>query len=148
MACLGPNSDLARAGQAVAFVNHGKRLQRPRLVSDAKMFYQRLHGSLAKTIENPGSGNIKDAKMMAVLLGLFESTCVFSIRALGDSGESLDDLQSSLDMLWKRSEAPLESTKVGPLRGEAIVLEQRFAKWENSRATEFKPTAIAHVSQI
>ncbi|KAF2809790.1 putative C6 transcription factor [Mytilinidion resinicola] len=72
---------------------------------------------------------------------------VFSIPAMRGQGESLDDLLLSLDSLWKRSESLFASKDLNALRKESIALDQRFAEWETSRATEFKPTTICNVKQ-
>jgi hypothetical protein len=69
---LGPKSDLVKACQAVGFASHGKSLHRPQLVRKAEVFYQELLGSLAKAIESPASTNLAEAKLIAMLLGLYQ----------------------------------------------------------------------------
>ncbi|KIX00977.1 uncharacterized protein Z518_10043 [Rhinocladiella mackenziei CBS 650.93] len=72
---------------------------------------------------------------------------VFSVPALRDQAESLDDLLLDLDLLWTTFEASCESKDFSALKNESIALDRRFAKWQNSRVTEFKPTRVGHVSQ-
>jgi hypothetical protein len=69
---LGPDSDLARACKAVAFANHGIKLDRPRLTGKGETIYQDLLGSLARSIENPAFADTSESVMIAMLLGLYE----------------------------------------------------------------------------
>jgi hypothetical protein len=69
---LGPNSDLAKACQAVGFGSHGKPLNRPRLVRLAESLYQELLGSLARAIEKPTLANATESRLVAMLLGLYQ----------------------------------------------------------------------------
>ncbi|RDW57449.1 hypothetical protein BP6252_13787 [Coleophoma cylindrospora] len=193
---LGPQSDLAKACQAVAFGSHGKPLNRPQLVAKAEMFHQELLGSLAEAIENPASANATEAKLVAMLLGLYQIIVatesnpgnhvshakglaalmgsghsplsllstrqsayvmspktrsqvsgIFSVPALSCQKDSLDDLLLSLDQVWRKFEASLELKGLNSLNEEAIQLERRFSRWQDSRNTEFKPTIIGHVSK-
>jgi hypothetical protein len=70
---------------------------------------------------------------------------VFSVPALSDQGESLDDLLLSLDLVWRKSEASFESKDFNALKNESIALDRRFANWQDSRVTEFKPIVTGHV---
>jgi hypothetical protein len=73
MACrLGPHSDLVKVCQAVSYATHGKLLNRPRLVNQAKILYQELLGSLAAAIGRQISSRSTETKLIAMLLGLFE----------------------------------------------------------------------------
>lgn len=69
---LGPTSDLAKACQAVGFGSHGKPLHRPKLVDKAEMIYQKLLGSLARAIESPSLADATEARLVALLLGLYQ----------------------------------------------------------------------------
>jgi hypothetical protein len=69
---LGPGSDLAKACQAVSFASHGKPLNRPLFVHKAERFYQELLGSFAKAIERPTPANTEEAKLIAMLLGIYQ----------------------------------------------------------------------------
>ncbi|KAK9414641.1 putative Transcription factor domain-containing protein [Seiridium unicorne] len=71
---LGPSSDLVKACQAVSFASHGKPLNRPAFVRKAERFYHELLGALAKAIENPTPANADEARLIAMLLGLFQMT--------------------------------------------------------------------------
>ncbi|KAM0813188.1 putative Transcription factor domain-containing protein [Seiridium cardinale] len=71
---LGPTSDLVKACQAVSFASHGKPLNRPVFVRKAERFYHELLGALAKAIENPTPANTDEARLIAMLLGLFQMT--------------------------------------------------------------------------
>jgi hypothetical protein len=69
---LGLDSDLAKACKVVAFANHGRKLQRPRLITRASVLYHDLLGSLVKAIEDPVFSNSAEMLMIAMLLGLYE----------------------------------------------------------------------------
>jgi hypothetical protein len=69
---LGPRSDLAKACQAVAFAGHGKPLNRPQLIRKGELLYHELLGSLARAIEFPYQVNFAEAKLVALLLGLYQ----------------------------------------------------------------------------
>ena len=69
---LGPDSDLAKACQAVGFGAHGKTLQRAQLIHKAERFYQDLLSSFAEAIKRPRSANATESKLIAMLLGLFQ----------------------------------------------------------------------------
>ncbi|ETS79059.1 hypothetical protein PFICI_08912 [Pestalotiopsis fici W106-1] len=69
---LGPKSDLARACQAVGFVSHAKPLNRPAIMRKSEAFYQELLGSLARAIDDPVTEPTKEAKSIAMLLGLYQ----------------------------------------------------------------------------
>jgi hypothetical protein len=69
---------------------------------------------------------------------------VFSVPALSDHGESLDNLLLSLESLWAKSEVSFESKDLTTLKNESIDLDRRFANWQESRVTEFKPSLAGH----
>jgi hypothetical protein len=72
---------------------------------------------------------------------------VFSVPALSEQGESLDSLLVDLYLLWTKFQNSQKSKDFFTLRNESILLDQRFAKWQESRVTEFKPTGIGHISR-
>ncbi|TVY80763.1 hypothetical protein LSUE1_G007403 [Lachnellula suecica] len=72
---------------------------------------------------------------------------IFCTPALVGEGESLDDLLLNLNMLWTESEGLFDLKDISSLRIESITLDRRFAKWQDSRVAEFKPTAIGKVNQ-
>ncbi|KAL2867803.1 putative C6 transcription factor [Aspergillus lucknowensis] len=69
---LGLQSQVSRACCAVAFANHGLKLNRPLLVRKAEMLYYDLLKSLAHAIECPEVANREEIAVMAILLGLYE----------------------------------------------------------------------------
>jgi hypothetical protein len=69
---LGPQSDLVKACRAVSYATHGKLLNRPKLVNQAKLLYHELLGSLAAAVGRPASAGSTETKLTAMLLGLFE----------------------------------------------------------------------------
>ena len=70
---------------------------------------------------------------------------MFSVPALSEQGESLDDLLLSLDLVWTKSKASFKSKDFNALKNESVALDRRFADWQDSRVTEFKPTITGHV---
>lgn len=72
---------------------------------------------------------------------------VFSIPALTDQRETLDDLLLNLDSLWTRSEILFTSKDFNVLLITGIDLNRRFAEWADSRVPGFKPTTIGKISQ-
>lgn len=69
---LGPESNVTKACLAVSFASHWRPMNRPVFLRKAEAFYQELLGSLAKAIDNPSSTNIREAKLVALLLGLYQ----------------------------------------------------------------------------
>lgn len=68
----GHDSNLAMACGAVANANHGRKLDRPRLIARAEVAYQDLLGALAIAIEYPKFTETPEALMIVMLLGLYE----------------------------------------------------------------------------
>lgn len=71
----------------------------------------------------------------------------FSVRAMSDQAEALGDLLLDLDLAWEKLETSCESRDLTALKKETIVLDRRFAEWQGSRVTEFRPAICGHVSQ-
>ncbi|KAK6071302.1 hypothetical protein SCUP515_07913 [Seiridium cupressi] len=144
---LGPSSDLVKACQAVSFASHGKPLNRPAFVRKAERFYHELLGALAKAIENPTPANTDEARLIAMLLGLFQVSGVFSISSLRGSNGNLDDLLNEVDSLWAKKESSYNSNDIHTLMDESIDLDHRLAKWQHSRVSEFQPVTVGYVSE-
>ncbi|KAF2792378.1 hypothetical protein K505DRAFT_246780 [Melanomma pulvis-pyrius CBS 109.77] len=123
---------------------------------------------IATSDENDCRGHEIHAKGLAALMGIGSSPLnllsnhrwpqhnafnikklsgVFSIPALTDQRETLDDLLLDLDSLWTRSETLFTSKDFRMLLTTSIDLNRRFAKWADSRVPGFKPTTIGKVSQ-
>ncbi|KAF2108886.1 hypothetical protein BDV96DRAFT_254873 [Lophiotrema nucula] len=71
---LGPESELVKACEAVAFGGHGKPLNRPALVQFAEGLHQESLSSFAQNMEAGASTNRMEYKMIAMLLGLYQIT--------------------------------------------------------------------------
>lgn len=69
---LGPESNLAKACQAVSFFSHAKPLNRPHMHERAERLHQELLGSLARAIEEPTLVASLETRYIALLLGLYE----------------------------------------------------------------------------
>ena len=57
----------------------------------------------------------------------------------------MDSLLLTLDLLWVKSNDSFGSEDLHRLKNEAVALDRRFSKWQQSRSSDFKPTVIGHV---
>jgi hypothetical protein len=74
-----------------------------------------------------------------------QASGVFSVPALYDQNESLNNLFLCLEQLRTQSESSSESRQIEHLKCDCVMLERRFARWEDSRSQEFKPTVAGRI---
>ncbi|PGH28173.1 hypothetical protein AJ80_00063 [Polytolypa hystricis UAMH7299] len=72
---------------------------------------------------------------------------LFSVPTLSNQGESLDDLLLNLDLVWTKSEVLFDPKDFKALNRECVALDRRFSNWEDSLVLDFRPIAVAHISQ-
>jgi hypothetical protein len=76
-----------------------------------------------------------------------EACGAFSVPALSDEVDSLDDLLLDLDLMRVMHEASFELEDRKALKANCIALDRRFAEWQDSRVPEFQPIVTGHIKR-
>ncbi|RSL74584.1 hypothetical protein CEP53_000081 [Fusarium sp. AF-6] len=78
----------------------------------------------------------------------FRPRGIFSVPALSDGEECLDNLMLDLDSLQTRFSTVFDTGTFSPGLGEEISsLYERFSSWSSSRCPGFKPITVTHLKQ-
>ncbi|RMJ13674.1 hypothetical protein BHE90_013326 [Fusarium euwallaceae] len=78
----------------------------------------------------------------------FRPRGIFSVPALSDGEECLDNLMLDLDSLQTRFSTAFDTGIFSPGLGEEISsLYERFSSWSSSRCPGFKPITVTHLKQ-
>ncbi|KAH8883180.1 hypothetical protein GQ53DRAFT_787037 [Thozetella sp. PMI_491] len=95
----------------------------------------------------PGSSSLPGQTSIPDTIHHFIKTSgVFSVPALDGQDGNLMGLLLDLHGLWTRSGARYESEDACSLLEDCAALDKRFKKWQKTRATEVKPTALGHLT--
>lgn len=81
-------------------------------------------------------------------INFFKTSNAFAVPALQDQDGGLQNLLSSVNILWARWERLHVPEDCYALKAECIILHERFVRWESNRMSGFKPTTVGEISDL